>query len=110
MRQVSNDDVLEAHVAAAAGVELQGDRAVVAFRLGIGVIDHDHAVQSRDVVVADDHQQILIPVAEPNDGFVFRGGPNDPAALLLVDAASVLAQRAIDFELRTFGDVGSARP
>src|SRR6266540_2945998 len=54
LREIANDDVAEAHVPLAARVELQGNRAVLAFRLRIGVVDHRDAVQPRDVVVSLD--------------------------------------------------------
>ena len=43
------------------------------------------------VVVADDHEQILVPIAEADDGFVFGRGPDDPSALLFIDSAGVFA-------------------
>src|SRR5689334_19386632 len=56
-------------------------------------------------MVADDLQQVVVPFLGADDALVLGGGPDDPVTLLLVDAAGVPAERAIDLELRTLGYV-----
>jgi hypothetical protein len=106
--EVADPDVFEAHVAFAAGVELEGDGAVEGFGVGVGEVDHDDAVEAGDVAVAFYFEGVFVPVAFADVELIFGGGPDDPAAAVAVDAAGVLADAAIDFELEAARDVGGA--
>ena len=89
-------------------MQLQGDAAVRALGLRIGVVDHLHSVEAGDVVVAFDDEQVFIPLVLADYSFILGRGPNDPATAYIVDAAGMLANGAVDFELRALHDVRSS--
>src|SRR6188508_3469477 len=100
LREIANVDVLELHVAPAAGVELQRDGAVERLRVRVGEVHHLHAVETRDVAVALHLEQVLVPLAQPHDRLVLGRGPDNPLPAVPVDAAGVLVDRAVHFELQ----------
>src|SRR5215213_12006396 len=60
--EIAEVDVLEAHPAEAAGVELERDVAVERLRRRVGEVDHQRAVQPRRVAATDHAHPHLVPV------------------------------------------------
>jgi hypothetical protein len=98
-------DVLEAHVAFAARVQLQGDMAVYRLGRGIREVQYLDPIQDRDHVVALDLDEHVVPVGRAEHLFVFRCGPGNPLTAIAVQAAVVVVDGPIDFELQALSDV-----
>src|SRR5450631_1369305 len=58
------------------------------------------------MVVANDSQNIVVPLRWLDDEFVLGRRPHDPAAAGSVDAAGVMVQVTVDLELVSLGDIG----
>src|SRR5260370_2278428 len=108
LRQIPNPDVFEPHVPMPTRLQLERDAAIRALRLGIGEVDHLHAIQPRNVAVPDHHHQVLVPVVWTNHGFVLRRRPHDPMAMDVVNARGVVVDAAVNLELRSLSRVRGA--
>src|SRR5437868_5722748 len=89
-------------------MKLQCDPAVGAEWLRVSIVDHQYSVQSRYVSVTLHLQQVLVPLVLAHDSLVFGCGPDQPLTPDIVDAGCVPPDCAIDLELWTLNEVGSA--
>src|ERR1035441_3058091 len=107
--EIADRKILKAHIAFAAGVQLEGDAAIERLGLGVGEIDHGDAVEDADHVIAFHLHEHVVPIGGADDVLVFRGRPGDPAAVVAIQAADMVILGAIDFELHAGGDIHRAR-
>src|SRR5271156_1263526 len=110
MRKISYPDVLELHVAASAGVQLQCNLAIERGWLGVGKIHHGHTVQAGLIAIPLYLYQVVVPLAHADHALTFRSRPNHPPPpILRVDARSVVHHRAVDLELHTLCHIRGSR-
>src|ERR1700722_1257213 len=108
--KISYPDVSEFHVAAAAGVQLQGDLAIEGGWFGIGEVHHGHTVQAGPVAVSVDLYQVVVPLAHADHALIFRRRPNHPPApILRINPCRVVHHFAVDLKLHTLGHIRSSR-
>src|ERR1017187_2594266 len=105
---VADGKILKAHIAFAAGVQLEGDAAIERLRLRVGEIDHGDAVEDADHVIAFHLHEHVVPIGGADDVLEFRGRPRDPAAVVAIQAADMVILGAVDFELHAGGDIHRA--
>src|SRR5580765_4478002 len=68
--KIANPDVFKLHIALAASVKLQRNLAIRSARMWIRKIHHLYSIQPRAVAIADNLDQIIVPLTLANNTFV----------------------------------------